>query len=96
MPRAVVEDKPTKQLGLGGGTMLHFHNFNHVKIDWFSPLILGICKSPSEGVSPGKPSGKSRTFRRGRRPDGHHGIDHRFGKLLRQGGIEFCGERCFC
>ena len=45
MSRAVVEDKPTKQLGLRGGTMLHFHNFNHVKIDWFSPLIFGICET---------------------------------------------------
>jgi hypothetical protein len=26
--------------------MLHFHNFNHVKIDWFPPLILGICEKP--------------------------------------------------
>jgi hypothetical protein len=74
--------------------MVHFHNFNHMKIDWFPPLVLGVCDSSGKG-SPGKPSGKSRTFRWGRRPDSHHGIDHRFGKLLRQGSIEFCGERRF-
>jgi hypothetical protein len=95
MPRAVVENEPTNQLGLGGGTMLHFHNFNHVKIDWLPPLVLGVCGSPCEAV-PGMLSDTSLTFRRGRRPDGYYGINHRLGKLLRHGGIEFCGEGRFC
>lgn len=30
--------------------MLHFHNFNHVKIDWLPPLVLGVCGSPSEAI----------------------------------------------
>lgn len=71
--------------------MLHFHNFNHVKIDWLPPLVLGVCEK-SEAVPPEKPSGKSLTLRWGRRPDGPYGINHRLGKLLRQGGIEFCGK----
>jgi hypothetical protein len=57
MPRAVVENEPTYQLGLGGGTMLHFHNFDHVKIDWFSPLVLGVCERTSEAVPPWKAIG---------------------------------------
>ncbi len=76
--------------------MLHFHDLNHMKVDWFPPLVLGVCDCSSKVAPPGKPSGKSRTFRWGRRPDSHHGIDHRLGKLPRKGGIEFCGERRFC
>lgn len=50
MPRAMVENQPTNQLGLRGGTMVHFHNFNHMKIDWFPPLVLGVYDSSSKGV----------------------------------------------
>ncbi len=75
--------------------MMHFHNFNHMKVDWFPPLVLGVCDSSSKGVPPESPSGKSRTFRWGRPPDRNHGIDHGLGKLLRHGSIEFCGERRF-
>ena len=42
MPRAVVENEPTNQLCLRGSTVLHFHNFDHVKVDRFPPLVLGI------------------------------------------------------
>ena len=30
--------------------MMHFHNFNHMKIDGFPPLVLGVCDSSSKGV----------------------------------------------
>jgi hypothetical protein len=48
MPRAMVQNEATDQLSLRGRTVLHFHNFDHVKIDRFPPLVLGVCESPSD------------------------------------------------
>jgi hypothetical protein len=44
MTRVMVKNKPTNQLCLRGGMVLHFHDFDHVKIDRFSPLVLGILE----------------------------------------------------
>jgi hypothetical protein len=30
--------------------MVHFHNFHHMKINWFPPLVLGVCDSSSKEV----------------------------------------------
>lgn len=39
----MIQDESANQLCLGGGPMLHFHDFNHMKIDGISPLIFGVC-----------------------------------------------------
>jgi hypothetical protein len=53
----MVEHKPAYQLCLGGGTVLHLHNFDHVKIDRLPPLVHGICERPSQLFPPRKPQG---------------------------------------
>ena len=53
----MVEYKPTHQLCLRGGTVMHLHNFHHVKIDRFPPLVYGIFEKPSQSFAPRKPQG---------------------------------------
>jgi hypothetical protein len=36
---AMVEDQPPNELGLRRRPMLHFHDLNHVKINWLFPIF---------------------------------------------------------
>jgi hypothetical protein len=73
--------------------VLHLHDFNHVKIDRFPPLVYGIYERFSQNIStPESRKAVSCTFRGRGRPDSHHCIDDGFGELLGQGGAEFSSK----